>query len=841
MRRIEPQKQVFQPKNFFALFYYLFLSRYLFKLKNSAMKNIITVFLLLIFCLEGLDAQVSNATKTPAILPTGWALTPAGKSLPLGDFPMHLAVSKSGKWMVATNNGQGLHSLQLIDVKNQRIEHDFPIGTGWLGLDIADDEKTVYVSGGNENCIYRYQMVQNRLSMKDTIRVGVAYTDKISLTGLCIDNARRRVYITSKESNKLYVLDTDKKTIVHEEDLGAAAYTCVLTRDKKFLLISIWGSDQLYVWNCDSRKVEAKVKVGDNPNDIAVHPDGKRVFVANANDNTVSVVDLVTKKVVETLEASLFPNAPTGSTTNSVAISTNGKELYIANADNNCLAVFDISIVNESRSKGFIPVGWYPTCVRIVDQHLFVANGKGVSSFANPNGPNPLSVNQAVAWQKGDTSSLMKIQYIGNLMKGSLSIIKQPDEKAMKTYTSQVYQNSPYKKEQEWLAEGELQNPIPMRVGDASPIKHVFYIIKENRTYDQVLGDMPQGNGDTSLCLFPEAVTPNQHALAKEFVLLDNFYVAAEVSADGHNWSMAGYANDFVEKTWIQSYGRRGGEYVYEGEAPIAYPRDGFIFDHCLRKGKTFRTYGEFADNYKPNYPTIKNHYCPYYTSWDTDVRDTTRVRQWRQDFDSLLAINAVPQFNCLRLINDHTEGLRTGKPSPNAQVADNDMAVGLFIEHLSNSSIWKESAVFILEDDAQNGADHVDAHRSIAFVVSPYTKRNYHDSTLYTTNSMLRTIELILGLAPMSQQDAGATPMWRCFTKTPDFTPFKHLIPKVDLNEINPSYGSISDEFELFDFSQEDSVPDLRFNQLLWLGLKGTEMPAPRRMAWVITEDEDE
>jgi DNA-binding beta-propeller fold protein YncE len=784
--------------------------------------------------------QPSNANKM--LLPNGWLLSPAGTSLPLGDFPMNIAVSRSGKRMAVLNNGQGTHSLQLIDPRRNRILHHLAIPCGWLGLDFGADGRTLYVSGGNENAVYRYDIQKDKMVLRDTFRVATPFKDKVSLAGLCTDDARGRVYVAAKESNSLYALDMRTRKVVWVLPLGAEAYTCKLTPNGRQLLVTLWGAGKLLVIDCSKPRIERAIAVGDNPNDIAIRRDGRFAFVANADDNSVSVVDLQQGRTLEVLVAALYPDAPTGSTSNSVALSPNQKTLYVANADNNCLALFDVEKPGKSTSKGYIPTGWYPTCVRVVGKQVFVANGKGFTSFPNPNGPNPIRREEEVNWQQGDTTAAKESQYIGSLMKGTLSIIKVPNERQQAAYNAQVFANSPYTKAREMLAEGEAGNPIPRRVGDPSPIKHVFYIIKENRTYDQVLGDLKGGNGDPALCLFPEKITPNQHALAREFVLLDNFYVAAEVSADGHSWSTAAYANDFNEKTWVQSYGGRGGDYVFEGTAPIAHPKGGFIWDHCKRAGISYRTYGEFADDYKPNYPTIEGHFCPYYTSWDTRVRDTIRVAQWKRDFDSLVLNNALPRLNTLRIINDHTEGLNPGAPTPFAQVADNDLAVGLFIEYLSKSSVWNESAVFILEDDAQNGADHVDAHRSIAFLASPYTRRGYVDHTLYTTNSMLRTIELILGIGPMSQHDAAATPMWRCFTPKADLTPYRHRVPAVNLDDINTAYTPLSKQFEYFDFTKVDNVPDLEFNRLLWKAIKGehTEMPAPRRGAWALEGEEE-
>jgi hypothetical protein len=423
-------------------------------------------------------------------------------------------------------------------------------------------------------------------------------------------------------------------------------------------------------------------------------------------------------------------------------------------------------------------------------------------------------------------------------MKGTLSIINTPTASDLSIYSKKVYKNSPYKKERELISSGEINNPIPMKVGDPSPIKHVFYILKENRTYDQVFGDIKEGNGDTSLCLFGEKYTPNQHKLAREYVLLDNFYVDAEVSADGHNWSMGAHANDYLEKTWPTGYGRRGGVTEGMGRREVANDKDGFIWDFCKKAGVSYRSYGVFVDATKGNISALdKNHVCESFTTYyNQKVKDITRFEQWKKDFDSLVVANAVPAFNSVRLGADHTQGMAIGKPTPFACVADNDLAVGLFIEHLSNSPIWNNSAVFILEDDAQNGPDHVDAHRSNALVVSPYTKRKYVDHTMYTTSGMLRTMELILGLPPMTQYDAGATPMFRSFTSKPDHTPYKSLPSNVNLSDVNVANTPAAKRSEALVFEQEDSNDDNLFNDILWKGIKGelSQLPAPRRAAFV-------
>jgi YVTN family beta-propeller protein len=764
-------------------------------------------------------------------LPNGWSLSPAGKSLPLGDLPLNMAISNSKKLMAVTNNGQSKQTLQLIDVKAEKIVDNIEIAKSWLGLKFSSDEKYLYASGGNDNWILQYSTAGNKLKLTDSIKLGNKWPNKISPAGIEIDDVKKIMYVVTKDNNSLYIIDLNIHTIIRQIPLPAEAYTCLLSPDKKKLYISIWGDKTIALYNTIENKIAGSIAVGDHPNELCLSKNGRYLFVANAADNSVSVINTAAQKVIETLTASLYPAAPQGSATNGLALSADEKTVFIANADNNCLAIFDISKPGNSVSKGFIPTGWYPTCVKVVGNKIFVTNGKGFSSFSNPLGPQP--VRNKVKHQSDDEDGP---QYIGGLMKGTMSIIDMPSQKQLSIYSQQVYKNTPYTKEKELLSKGEAGNPVPQKMGAASPIKHVFYIIKENRTYDQVLGDVKEGNGDTSLLLFGETITPNQHKLVKDFVLLDNFYVDGEVSADGHNWSMGAYANDYLEKNWVTTYGGRGGDYDAEGTRKIANNKGGFIWDACKRAGVSYRTYGEFADDYKANLPVLENHFCTYYTSWDQRVRDTTRVNQWKRDFDSLVAINALPQMNTLRLINDHTEGMSKGRPTPFAHVADNDLSVGMFIEFLSHSPVWKESVVFILEDDAQNGPDHVDAHRSPVYVAGPYVKRHFVDHTAYTTSGVLRTMELILGIPSMSQYDVAATPLWRCFTATPDYTPFVALPAQTDITETNLASNELSERSAKFDLSKEDRVPDLEFSEVIWKGVKGLHsiMPAPRRAAFI-------
>ncbi len=785
------------------------------------------------------NAQTPGKIKQTGqvLLPNGWKLSPAGRPLPLGDLPLNMQISPSGRLMAVTNNGQSIQSIQLFDPKTEKQLDQQVVGKAWYGLAFSSDEKKLYASGGNDNCILGFAIRANKMGKPDTIKLGAPWPkNKICPTGIAVNRSGTHLYTVTKEDSALYVIDLARRKVIKRVKLAAEAYSCILSPDGKTLYISIWGGRQVAVYNVLSGAVSS-IQAGSHPNELLLNKKGTLLFVANANDNSVSVINTATRKTIEVISATLYPTNLTGSTSNGLALSANEKTLYIANADNNCLAVFDVSKTGNSHSLGFIPVGWYPTNVKTLGNKIIVSNGKGFTSMANPHGPQPIKKADNSAYKKGAVN--VKEQYIGGLFTGTLSFINAPRTNQLKVYTGQVYANTPFNTKTTDLAAGAAGNPIPRKRGEISPIKYVFYIIKENRTYDQVMGDVKQGNGDASLCIFGNHVTPNHHALANEFVLLDNFYVDAEVSADGHNWSTAAYSTDFIEKTWPTSYGDRGGNYDSEGLRKIGDPRDGYIWDYCKRAGVSYRTYGEFADDYKPNIKVLQGHYCAKSPGFDLSIKDLKREAVWEHDFDSLLKKNAVPHFNSVRISNDHTSGQKKGAISPTAAVGDNDLAIGRFVEHLSKSAIWKQSVVFILEDDAQNGPDHVDAHRSPVFIAGPYVKRKSVVHGMYSTSGVLRTIELILGLPPMSQYDAAAVPLYACFTAKPDFSPYKAKPAQVNLEQLNVAVNESSKRSQSFNLAQEDKVPDLDLNEVIWKYVKGENsvMPAPKRSAFVILE----
>jgi len=472
------------------------------------------------------------------------------------------------------------------------------------------------------------------------------------------------------------------------------------------------------------------------------------------------------------------------------------------------------------------------------------------TSLANPRGPQP------------GVPSLAG-QYAGSMLQGSLSVVSAPDAAQLAAYTKTVLAVTPYTDAARLApVRAPAGSPAPAHVGAASPIKHVFYVIRENRTYDQVLGDLPRGNGDPNLCLFGEDATPNAHALAREFVLLDNFYVDAEVSYSGHAFSTGAYATDFVNKVWPMNYAGRGGKYLSEGGGAtrnaygnVTAPEHGYIWDAAKRAGLAVRSYGEFATReeghlsqaaeasrsggegpVEATVPGLQGLVSPTYPPWDLSIPDGQRVDAFVKELAGFEESGSLPALVILRLGNDHTAGTKPGYPTPSAMIAENDLALGRLVEAISRSRFWKDSAIFVLEDDAQNGPDHVDAHRSVAFLAGPYVRRGVVDSTLYTTSGMLRTIELILGLPPMSQYDAAAAPTYGSFQAAAVLTPFVHRDARVSLDERNDPAAPGAAASEAMNFDEADRAPDLLLNEIVWKAVRGagSTMPPPVRAAFV-------
>jgi len=780
----------------------------------------------------------------------------------VGDLPLAMAPSPDGRWLIVTVNGYAKPALAVVDTKNFLIKSRYAVENAWLGLAWSPDGKKVYSSGASANVVEELNFAAGRL--KPAARIAVGEPDKGKETfvgGIALRPDGTLLYAVNVFGKTVSAIDLTRRQVLRTVPLPAEPYTCVTSPDGRTLYVSLWGGAKVLVFDAESLDPKAEIAVGEHPNAMALSRDGKRLFVACANTNAVWVVDLESNAPKEQISIALHPSSPPGSTPNSVALSPDGGTLLVANADNNAVAVASVGPERESRVAGFLPTGWYPTAAAFSGdgKQIFVLSGKGLASSPNPRGPQP-----SIAAAEG--------QYIGALLAGSLSMLPAPGKDALSRYTKTVYDLTPYRDAIRLApARAPKNSAIPARVGGRSPIKHVFYVIRENRTYDQVFGDMPEGNGDPQLCLFGEDVTPNAHALGREFVLLDNFYVNAEVSYSGHAYSTGAYATDAVEKVWPMNYADRGGKYLSEGGGEmrnpygnIDAPADGYIWDACRRAEVSYRSYGEFVNDpapvrarfpgaesgeflsgpgpYKASVPGLEGRISPYYPPFDLSIPDSKRVEIWLGEFREFEKNGDLPALSIVRLGNDHTAYVRAGFPTPRSMIAENDQALGRLVEAISKSRYWKESAIFVLEDDAQNGPDHVDAHRSVALVVSPYTRRRAVDSSLYTTCGMLRTMELILGLPPMSQCDAAASPMYGAFRQTADPAPYTRREARVPTDEMNDPLAPESSASALLDLHEADRIPDIAGNEILWKAVRGqaSAMPPPVRAAWVRPRADD-
>jgi DNA-binding beta-propeller fold protein YncE len=781
------------------------------------------------------------------LLPNGWKIAPEGRHITVGDLPMNLVPSPDGRLVAISTSGWAKPAISIFDTKTLQIVSRLEVEHTWLGLVWQPDGKKIYASGASENVIYEFTVQNGRLTAAGNISLGAAERhpggDVIEnagyVAGIALSDDGTRLYATQMYGERVRVIDVAQRKILASADLDAEPYSCVLSEDGQTLFVSVWGGAKVVMLDAWTLAKKGEIAVGEHPNAMTLSRDGARLFVACASTNAVWVVDVASARAIEQIGVALGADAPVGSTPNGLALSPDGRTLAIANADNNTVAIADVSRPGASVVQGWIPAGWYPTNV-LFDRdgsRLFILDGKGLTGLANPRGPQP-------------GGARLEAQYSGAMFQGGISSVPMPNAAALARMTGRVRELTPYSDAHRLSPlNAPDASPIPRRVGDSSPIKYVFYVIRENRTYDQVLGDLPKANGDPSLALFGERVTPNAHALATTFAAFDNFYVDAEVSYDGHAFSTGAYATDFVEKMWPANYGRREGLYLSEGGykmrnpfGNIAAPPKGYLWDFARRANVTYRSYGEFAEwaergvRMGASVPGLDDHIHPTYPPFDLAIPDGKRVEIFAQEFQAFVANGTVPRLSILRLPRDHTNGTNPGAVTPTSMIAENDLALGQLVDLISHSAIWKESAIFVLEDDAQNGPDHVDAHRSILLAISPFTRRGAVDSTLYTTSGVLRTMELILGLPPMSQYDASATPMYNAFTTTPNLASFTHLPARVSLEDKNDWASPGAAASARMNFSAPDLAPDLELNQIVWQSVRGRDsvMPPPRRAGFI-------
>lgn len=740
-----------------------------------------------------------------ALLPSGWRIRPAGRSVAVGTLPLNLATLSDGSVLV-TNDGYGDNSVMRIDPQAREVVWRFPLHGAWLGLARTGREwrDTVWVSGGPTNRVYRFVWQGGAAWAADSVTLGDS-SAQIFPAGLAVLTRQHLVAVVGNLSDSVYLID--QGTLARRAALAVGHRPYAALADSTHLYVSNWGDSTVSVIDLSATPTPGKpLFVGPHPSALALGAGS--LYAALAGANGVARVELASGQVAEQLTVALAPSAPPGSDPNALALSPDGRTLYVAMAGNNAVAVVRLG-PKGMRVAGLIPAGWYPTAVATAanGRTLFVANGKGEGSRANGDGT-----------------------YIARLVTGSVSIVPTPDSATLARDTREVYALSPYTN----------RRLGPATVAPAMPatLKHVVYIIRENRTYDQVLGDLPQANGAASLAIFNDTITPNAHAIARRWVVFDNFYCDGEVSADGHEWADRAFAGDYNEKTWPQIYANRRAWDLTSGE-DLVNPRGTYLWDAALARGLWVVNFGEMTESSerdtaalheaRTNFAGLAGITAPNYPGFVLEIRDTTRARLFSDSVASWDRLGRFPSLVIMWLPRDHTYGRRAAHPTPRAMVADNDLALGEIVERLSRSPAWPSLAVFVLEDDAQNGPDHVDAHRSVLLVASPYARRGVVDSTFYTTSSVVRSIGLILGLAPLSEYDAGATPLTNAFAaRASDLTPFAHLPNTWALDESNAR--AFRSSIPAADFAAADRADPVALNREIWASVHPRErMPAPR------------
>ena len=795
------------------------------------------------------------------LLNSGWVIRPAGQQVPVDTFPMSTAISENGKYLLVLNGGYNPPSISVIDIAQKKEVGRTPVPDGWLGLRFVPGTNRLFVGGGSRAMVYEYSLDPDSGSLNKTHEFAAVpnLTNRGNdfIGDVITTPDAHLLYAANLYGDSVSVINLQSGRLIDQWKCGHRPYRLLLSPGARQLLVSSWGDASIYQYDANTGQEIARTRVAPHPTDMLwidkpaptesaeTSSYRARLFVAAANTNNVYSFGVTSDgqlNQLESINVSLSPMHPLGMTPSALAANKEGTSLYVVCSDANAVAVADISGA-PSAVKGFIPTGWYPTAVRVLaDGEIAAVNGKGLGSRANPDGPNPTKPNQPLY----EGGPVVAPGYVAHIQTGTVAFIPPFDEEKLRQFSETTASNSPYR-------DDLLMNPINSEQqaffsaaeNHPSPIQHVIYIIKENRTYDQVLGDLEKGNGDKSLNLFNDQVTPNLHELARDFIVYDNFYENSDVSADGHNWASAAIAPDYTVKMWPSEYGHRSKVYDFEGGESANTPPAGYLWDNALQAGLTVRDYGQWTTSIplkevtgskqigRVNDPALVSHVDMNYRGFDLDYADVDRAKEFIREWNEFDSKGGAPNLMVVRMGNDHTSGTRPGALTPFALVADNDYGVGLLVDAVSHSKLWASTAIFVIEDDAQNGPDHVDSHRAPAWVISPYTRRGIVDSTMYNQAGVLRTMEMILGLRPMTHFDAGARPMFESFQKHADLKPFTVIAPKVSTTEKNPQKGPGSSASARMDFRDADKVDDDELTAVLWRAIKHSDPPVPVRSAF--------
>jgi YVTN family beta-propeller protein len=831
--------------------------------------------------------KVGEQPDDRIVVPTNQILQPAGRQITFPGRPVDLALVEDGRVLVVKND----RSLNFIDLATGKVRQTIaflPIGDpkpGFSVVGLAVHGGRIYASDaqGQVRVIERlrdgrYAFAAKHIEMARPHVGGLAHPAGMAIL------PDGELMVTSTRGNNVQLVDLKAGQVEQVVGTGVAPFA-VLPVGPGRCYVTNWGGDSpndgdphaitsgtpiridpsTGVANHGTVSVLAalpgkwkqvkSIEVGLHPCALVASPRGRFVYVANAASDTVSVIDRRSDTVVETIPCRPEGRLPFGSGPNALALSPDGGTLYVANGTNNCVAVvrlgtdaFDADPTEHRPARsavlGLIPTGWYPGAIVVSPdgRTLYVANIKGHGSLSQPRPK-----------EKGKKT----YDYLG-----SASVIEVPDAAQLAKYTATVNDNNRLAYSVAGLEKPRPDArpvPLPARHGEPSLFKHVIYVIKENRTYDQVFGDMKEGNGDPTLVMFGEEVTPNQHALARQFTLFDNFYCSGVLSADGHTWANEAYVSDYLER----SFGGFTRSYPDDGSDPLAYVSTGFLWDNALAHKKTFRNYGEYIKTTyvpakstwsqwyaeyrapgthpalkvkaRPNIKTLEPYTHPTYPWFPLLMPDVYRARLFIEELKQFEKKGEFPNLVYVTLPCDHTDGTKPGFPTPRAMVADNDLALGQLVEAVSHSKFWPDTCILVVEDDPQNGFDHVDAHRTVALVISPYTKRKYVDHTNYNQTGMVKTIELMLGLPPMNQLDLSATPMRGCFDSRPELAPYSCLSSRVRLDEMNPPLMLL--QGKALDWAKKslalnlddgDEADEDTLNRILWHATRGYDTPYP-------------
>ena len=804
------------------------------------------------------------------VLPTAQLIRPAGKTVELAGRPVDIALAPSGEMLYVKDN----RGLLAIDVASWTIRQELGFekeGGSMCGIVVSADGTRVYATTAKNTLAEAPIGPDGTLELKRKIDLPGPEGKGASFPcGLALSPDQKLAYVCLSRNNTLGVVELETGKLLDEIAVGVAPYAVKLSPDGTRAYVSNWGgrrareddrtaksagtdavidergiaaSGTVSLIDLEKRSEVTQVAVGLSPAGLALSLDGRTLYVANANSDVVSFIDVTRGVVVEALSVRPEEGLPFGSMPNGLAVAPDGKTLYVANAGNNAVGVVRLADdgARSAGVAGFIPTGWYPGALVARGERLYVANIKGIGSRSKR--PD----------QKGWNS---------HWHRGTIDRVDLPDDAELARLTARVLRDARIPqvlRSQERASDAADAVPVPEYAGQPSVFEHVVYVIKENRTYDQIFGDLPMGNRDPELCIYGREVTPNHHALAEEFVLLDNYYCAGVLSADGHSWCTEGNVTPYLER----SFGGFSRSYTF-GDDPLTYSSSGFIWDHVLAHGLSFRNYGEFdyaRTDPKSDYTAVykdfiertgkikrkqniridnlRRYSCPDYPGWNMEIPDVLRADVFLREFAEFEQNGQFPNLVLVYLPDDHTSGTAAGKPTPNSLVADNDLALGSVIEAISHSRYWPKTCIFVIEDDPQNGFDHVDGHRSLCLVISPYTKRGEVVSDFYNQGSVVHTIERILGVPAHNQMYALSPVMSTCFADKPNLAPYTCRPNQTPLGELNPPESALNAAEQLWAARSAElplGVPDAAdedlLNRILWHAAKGVDAPYPANLA---------